>query len=82
MDEQQLLQRITLDPAVLVGKPVIRGTRLSVQYVLGLLAAGASTEEILDEYAGLTTEDVQACLLFARDALDHTSFLPLVAITV
>lgn len=63
MTEQQLLQRITLDPYVMVGKPVIRGTRLTVEYILNLLAHGATTTEILEEYNGLTPEDVQACLL-------------------
>ena len=63
MSDQQLLQRIVSDPNVLVGKPVIKGTRLSVEYILNLLAHGSSVEEILDEYTGLIEEDVQACLL-------------------
>ena len=52
MQEEQLLERITLNPQVMVGKPVIRGTRLTVEYILSLLAHGASTDEILDEYQG------------------------------
>jgi uncharacterized protein (DUF433 family) len=48
-------------------QPVLRGTRLSVAYILRLLASGASVEEILQEYEGLTTEDIQACLLFAAE---------------
>ena len=79
MNEQQLLQRIALDPKVMVGKPVIRGTRLTVEYILNLLAHGATVDEILEEYEGLVQEDVQACLLFAARSLNDTTFVPLVA---
>ena len=65
MKEQQLLERITLNPKVMVGKPVVRGTRLTVEYILNLLAHGATETEILQEYDGLVQEDIQACLLFA-----------------
>jgi uncharacterized protein (DUF433 family) len=75
--DQQLLDRITLNPKVMVGKPVIKGTRLTVEYILNLLAHGATMEEILDEYNGLTPEDIQACLLFATRSLENTSFMPL-----
>lgn len=78
MTEQQLLERITLNPKVMVGKPVIRGTRLTVEYILNLLAHGATVDEILEEYDGLTPEDIQACLLFATKSLANTSFMPLV----
>ncbi len=64
MTEQQLLERITVNPKVMVGKPVIKGTWLSVEYILGLLAHGATITEILEEYEGLTQEDIQACFLF------------------
>ncbi|RMG39231.1 MAG: DUF433 domain-containing protein [Methanobacteriota archaeon] len=77
MKEHQLLERITLDPEVMVGKPVIKGTRLTVEYILNLLAHGASMEEILEEYEGLTREDIHACLLFASKSLANTSFMPL-----
>jgi uncharacterized protein (DUF433 family) len=77
MTEQQLLERITLNPKVMVGKPVIRGTRLTVEYILNLLAHGATIPEILEEYKGLAPEDIQACLLFATRALSSTSFMPL-----
>ena len=70
MEKSKLLERITIDPKIMVGKPVIRGTRLSVQFIVGLLSQGASVEEIIDEYDGLTHEDVQACLLFASEALE------------
>ena len=79
MQDSQLLESITLCPQVMVGKPVIKGTRLTVEYILNLLAHGATSAEILAEYEGLTQEDVQACLLFAVRALENTSFMPLVA---
>ncbi len=64
MEAQALLERIVTDPKIMAGKPVIRGTRLTVEYILGLLAQGVTVEEILQEYEGLTPEDIQACLLF------------------
>lgn len=78
MTDQQLLERISLNPKVMLGKPVIKGTRLTVEYILNLLAHGASVEEILDEYEGVTREDVQACYLFAAKSLKDTEFMPLV----
>ena len=66
MTDQQLLTRITLNPAVMAGKPVIKGTRLTVEYILKLFAHGATTEEMLAEYADLTQADIQACS-FVRD---------------
>ena len=79
MQDQQLLERITFNPQVMVGKPVIRGTRLTVEYILNLLAHSATVAEILAEYDGLTHEDIQACLLFAARAMENTTFMPLVA---
>jgi uncharacterized protein (DUF433 family) len=61
--------RIKLDPKVLVGKPVIQGTRLSVEFVIGLMADGWSEAEILANYPGITHEDVLACLAYDRDAV-------------
>lgn len=60
-----LSERIVVDSGVLAGKPVIRGTRLAVEFVLELLAAGQSEEEILKNYPGLTREDILACLSYA-----------------
>ena len=77
MNEHALLQRITCDPRVVVGKPVIRGTRLSVEFILNLLAHDSTVPEILDEYDGLTRDDIQACLLFASQSLGDTTFMPL-----
>lgn len=78
MRDEQLLERITTNPKVMVGKPVIRGTRLTVEYILNLLAHGATVEEILQEYKGLMREDIQACILFATRALENTTFMPLI----
>ncbi len=82
MNDQLLLERITLNPKIMVGKPVIRGTRLTVEFVLNLLAHGTTVSEILDEYNGLTPEDIQACFLFAGESLSRTEFMPLVMETV
>ncbi len=79
--DQQLLDRITLNPKVMVGQPVIKGTRLTVEFILNLLAHGASLTEILEEYDGLAPEDIQACLLFASRSLGNTAFVPLTAET-
>ncbi|MDQ3753142.1 MAG: DUF433 domain-containing protein [Acidobacteriota bacterium] len=77
MRDQELLERITLNPKIMAGKPVIRGTRLTVEYILNLLAHGATTEEIIEEYQGITPEDIQACFLFATKSLASTDFMPL-----
>jgi uncharacterized protein (DUF433 family) len=77
MPDHELLDRIVVNPKVMTGKPVIRGTRLTAQYILGLMAHGASAEEILSEYSGLTADDIQACLLYASESLDQTKVLPL-----
>lgn len=79
MTDQELLQRISSDPKVLAGKPVIRGTRLSVDFILNLLAHGSSFSEIIDEYEGLTAYDIQACLLFASYSLSNAAFMLLTA---
>ncbi len=77
MEENKLLSRIVVNPKIMVGKPVIKGTRLTVEYILGLLAHGTSMEDLLQEYAGLTKEDIQACLLYASKSLDSTTIVPL-----
>ena len=63
----------------MAGKPIIRGTRLTVQFILRLLAHGTSEKDILDEYKGLTKEDIKACLLFAKHSLEDITFMPLTA---
>jgi uncharacterized protein (DUF433 family) len=69
MDDETLLKRISCDSRVLGGKPVITGTRLSVEFIVNLLAHGSTAQDILEEYSGLTREDVAACLLYAARAL-------------
>ena len=59
--------RIVVDPAVLVGKPIVKGTRLAVEFIVGLLAQGWGQQEILDGYPGITREDILACLAYAED---------------
>jgi uncharacterized protein (DUF433 family) len=61
--------RITVNPNVLVGKPIIKGTRMSVEFIIDLLGRGWSIEQILQEYDHLTAEDIQACLAYASDVL-------------
>lgn len=68
--------RITLAPEVLAGKPVIRGTRLSVEFVIGLMAEGWSEPEILENYPGVTHDDLMACLAYARDTLSSERVFP------
>lgn len=57
--------RIIVDPEILAGKPIVRGTRLAVEFILELLAAGRTEQEILDDYPGLTRDDILACLAYA-----------------
>ncbi len=73
MKAKKLLERITLDPNVMTGKTVIRGTRLTVQFIQGWLAHGASVKDILEEYKGLNEDDIKACLLFAAESLENTT---------
>jgi uncharacterized protein (DUF433 family) len=66
MDEQKLLDRITINPAIFGGKPIIRGRRIAVEHILGMLAAGDTPGEIVEFYPFLEKEDIQACLVYAR----------------
>lgn len=68
--------RIVLDPATLAGKPVIRGTRLSVDFVIGLMADGWGEADILRNYPGLSHDDLTACLAYARDLLKSEKVYP------
>jgi uncharacterized protein (DUF433 family) len=68
--------RIVVDPEVLVGKPVIRGTRLAVEFIIGLLADGWSEADILTNYPGITRADILACLAYARDTLSSEKVFP------
>ena len=77
MDENELLKRITVNPKIFGGKPIIRGRRLAVEHVLGMLAAGDTAETIVEGYAWLEPEDVQACLVYARRHVGHERIEPL-----
>jgi uncharacterized protein (DUF433 family) len=77
MKEKDILGRIIVDPKIMVGKPVIKGTRLTVQHILGLLAQGITAEDIMHEHPNLKREDIFACLMFARDMLADTTFASL-----
>lgn len=68
--------RITLDPDILAGKPVIRGTRLAVEFIIGLMADGWTEADILQSYPGVTHEDILACLAYARDTLSSETVFP------
>ena len=70
-------ERIELNPDVLAGKPVVRGTRLAVAFVVELLADGWSQDAVLREYPGLTGEDVQACLRYSSERLQAEQVFPL-----
>jgi uncharacterized protein (DUF433 family) len=76
MDETRLLERITVNPRIFGGKPIIRGRRLAVEHVLGMLAAGDTEETILEGYAWLEREDVRACLLYAQRVVGHERVEP------
>jgi uncharacterized protein (DUF433 family) len=71
MDDKKILQRITVNPHIFGGKPIIRGRRLAVEHVLAMLAAGDSADTILEGYPWLDPEDIQACLLYARKLIGH-----------
>jgi uncharacterized protein (DUF433 family) len=75
MDEKQLLARITYNPQIFGGKPIVRGRRLAVEHILGMLAAGDTPETILEGYPWLESEDIQACLLYARQVVGSSSML-------
>lgn len=77
MNEQQLLERITVSPKIFGGKPIIRGRRLAVEHILGMLAAGDTIETLQEAYPWLEREDVQACLVYARRLVGHERIEPL-----
>ncbi len=78
MDEQKLLERITINPKIFGGKPIIRGRRLAVEHILGMLAAGDNQQTILQGYPWLEAEDIQACLVYARRMVSNERIEPLV----
>ena len=78
MNEDQLLQRITVNPEIFAGKPIIRGRRLAVEHVLGMLAAGDGIDTILEGYPWLEREDILACLAYAHRLVEHERVEPLI----
>lgn len=70
--------RIAIDPDVLTGKPIIKGTRLAVEFIIDLLAQGWTEEEILRNYPGLTPQDIRACLIYASNTLKAERVYPLI----
>ena len=77
MDETKLLQRITINPEIFGGKPIIRGRRLAVEHVLGMLATGDTPEAVLEGYPWLEKEDIQACIAYAHKIVGHERVEPL-----
>jgi uncharacterized protein (DUF433 family) len=78
-NEDTLLERITTNHAIFGGNPIIRGRRLAVEHVLGMLAAGDSPETILQGYAWLEPDDIRACLVYARRVVGHERVEPALA---
>lgn len=78
MNESELLARITINPKIFGGKPIIRGRRLAVEHVLSMLAAGDTVETLLEGYPWLEREDIQACLLYAHQLVSHERVEPLI----
>lgn len=77
MDEDKLLKRITVNPKIFGGKPIIRGRRLAVEHILGMLAASDTPDVILEGYPWLEYEDIQACLAYAHRLVGHERIEPL-----
>ena len=77
LEKKTLLNRIVVNPKIMVGKPIINGTRLAVEHILDLLAEGLSIDEILHEHTQLKREDVLACILFARETIADITYTPL-----
>ena len=77
MTDEKLLERITVNPQIFGGKPIIRDRRLAVEHVLGMLAAGDTIETLLEGYPWLEPEDVQACLIYAHKLVAHERIEPL-----
>jgi uncharacterized protein (DUF433 family) len=78
VQENALLARITVNPEIFGGKPIIRGRRLAVEHVLGMLAGGDSINDLLREYPWLERDDVQACLVYAKRLVGHERVEPAV----
>ena len=73
MNKQSLLERITVNPDVMVGKPTVRGLRITVEQLLKALAAGITVPELIEDYPELMPEDIQAALLYAAELVEETA---------
>ena len=74
--EEDLLRRIAIDPRVMLGKPVVRGTRITVEILLEKIAAGHTVDEVLGDYPTLSREDVLAAVAYAREAVGTDEIIP------
>ncbi len=74
---QNFTNRIIIDPDVMVGKPIIKATRITVEHIIDLLAQGISIPEILEDYPHIKKDDIYACLSFAKKTLENSTFMPL-----
>jgi len=76
MNENDLIARITVNPNIFGGKPIVRGRRIAVEHILGMLAAGDTEQSILDAYPYLERDDIRACLVYARRVVGHERVEP------
>lgn len=76
MKDEDLLKRITYDSLIFNGKPIVRGMRIAVEHILGMLASGSTFEELLEGYPFLEKEDIQACLIYAYRMVAHERVEP------
>ena len=77
VNNEELLERITYNPLIFSGKPIIRGMRIAVEHILGMLASGSTIEDVLEGYPFLEKEDILACLLFAYRIVAHERIEPI-----
>jgi len=76
MEDKELLKRITVNPKIFGGKPIIKGYRIAVEHIIGMLAAGSTLEELLEGYPFLEKEDIYACLVYAHRMVAHERVEP------
>lgn len=81
MDSEKPLERITFNPQIFGGKPIIRGRRLAVEHVLGMMAAGDSESTVLEGYPWLEPEDIRACILYAQRRVANERVEPFPIVT-
>ncbi len=81
MTERELLDRITTNPDIYGGKPIIRGRRMAVEHILGMMVGGATAQEIVDEYEWLELDDIRACLVYAQRLVANEYIEPAVELT-